>query len=140
MTQRGIASRTAGTAATRAGSSTEHSFASAPGAEEPALGPPLGKDAFVLDVNVAVERLIPIQHRGTVLVGTIVAGSIRVGDRFEFRGIVAECTAIEIGRALLDVASEGDRVGILLNASFPCRPRTSRGGADESKLPRPQKK
>ena len=78
------------------------------------------EDADVPDVDLAVERLIPIPRRGTVVVGTVVAGSIRVGDRVEFRGVVAACRAIEIGRTLLRTAVEGDRVGILLDAVFPC--------------------
>ena len=63
---------------------------------------------------MTIERLIEIPGRGTVVVGTIMHGSIRPGDVVEFRGVVARCAAIERYRDLLEVAVEGDRVGVLL--------------------------
>ena len=68
---------------------------------------------------MTVERLIEIPRRGTVVVGTIVTGSITTGEVVEFRGVVARCTAIERYRVLLEVAVEGDRVGVLLEAVRP---------------------
>ena len=68
---------------------------------------------------MSVERLIEIRDRGTVVVGTIVAGSVRAGDIVEFRGVVARCAAIERYRELLEVAVEGDRVGLLLDGVRP---------------------
>ena len=65
-------------------------------------------------VDMTIERLVDIPNRGTVVVGTIVNGSIRTGDVVEFRGVVARCAAIERYRDLLEVAVEGDRVGVLL--------------------------
>ena len=70
-------------------------------------------------VDMAIERLIEIPDRGTVVVGTIVTGSIRPGDVVEFRGVVARCAAIERYRDLLAVAGEGDRVGVLLEGVRP---------------------
>ena len=71
------------------------------------------------DADVEVEGLIPIPNRGTVVVGTVVLGSVRVGEQYDFRGVRARCLGIEIGRELLTEAREGDRVGILLDAAFP---------------------
>jgi translation elongation factor EF-Tu-like GTPase len=50
-----------------------------------------------------------------------VAGSVRVGEEYEFRGVRARCDGIEIGRRLLREATEGARVGVLLAATFPDR-------------------
>jgi elongation factor Tu len=70
-------------------------------------------------LDMSIERLIAIPDRGTVVVGTIVVGSIRPGDVVEFRGVRARCEAIERYRNLLDVAGEGDRVGVLLAGVRP---------------------
>jgi translation elongation factor EF-Tu-like GTPase len=71
------------------------------------------------DIDMRVERLIEIRDRGTVVVGTIVKGSVRTDDVLEFRGIVARCSAIERYRELLPSAAEGDRVGLLLDGVRP---------------------
>jgi len=39
----------------------------------------------MVDVDIAVERLIPIPGKSTVVVGTVVAGEVHGGDVFEFR-------------------------------------------------------
>ena len=70
-------------------------------------------------VDMSIERLIEIRARGTVVVGTIVAGSIRADDVVEFRGVVARCLAIERYRELLPQAGAGDRVGLLLEGVRP---------------------
>jgi translation elongation factor EF-Tu-like GTPase len=66
-------------------------------------------------MDFAVESLFDVSRRGTVVVGTIVSGDIRLGDVVEFRGTVAKVAAIERGRLLLKEATGGDRVGILLD-------------------------
>ena len=71
------------------------------------------------DVDIAIERCIPIPGRGTVVVGTVVAGTISVGNTYELRGVSARCDGIEVGRQLLQRATEGERVGILFPAVFP---------------------
>ena len=70
-------------------------------------------------LDMSIERLIEIRNRGTVVVGTIVDGSIRTDDVVEFRGIVARCLAIERYRELLPHAAAGDRVGVLLEGVRP---------------------
>ena len=70
-------------------------------------------------LDMAVERLIEIRGRGTVVVGSIVAGSVRADDVLEFRGVVARCLAIERYRELLPSARAGDRVGLLLEGVRP---------------------
>ena len=67
-----------------------------------------------IGIDLEVEGLIEIPRRGTVVVGTVRSGDIRVRDVVEFRGVVATVAAIEQGRALFFEALEGDRVGILL--------------------------
>ena len=58
-----------------------------------------------------------ISHRGTVLAGRVVQGSVRVGDRAVLKtvrgDIPTHITGVEIFRKLLDVAHEGDEVGLL---------------------------
>ena len=70
-------------------------------------------------VDMTIERLIYIPARGTIVVGTIVAGSISPGDVVEFRGVVARCAAIERYRELLEVADAGEHVGVLLEGVLP---------------------
>jgi translation elongation factor EF-Tu-like GTPase len=70
-------------------------------------------------IDVAIERLIEIPGRRTVVVGTIVTGSVVAGESIEFRGVVALCAANERYHELLDRAVEGDRVGLLLDGVRP---------------------
>lgn len=56
-------------------------------------------------LDMTIERLIAIPDRGTVVV--------------EFRGVRARCAAIERYRDLLEIAVEGDRVGVLLAGVRP---------------------
>lgn len=77
-------------------------------------------------IDIAVERLIDIPRRGTVVVGTIISGDVAVGDVLEFRDQSGRVSAIERGRVLLTTASEGDRVGVLLNGChYPSSVRLS---------------
>jgi translation elongation factor EF-Tu-like GTPase len=71
------------------------------------------------DIDMRIERLIEIRDRGTVVVGTIVKGSVQTDDVLDLRGVVARCSAIERYRELLPSATEGDRVGLLLDGVRP---------------------
>ena len=69
--------------------------------------------------NVAVlivEDVFSITGRGTVATGTIRQGSIKVGDQVYIndQGNPIICTGIEKFRKLVDSASEGENVGLLL--------------------------
>ena len=66
-----------------------------------------------------VEQLIELRDRGTVVVGTIVKGSVRTDDVLDLCGVVARCSAIERYRELLPSAGEGDRVGLTLDGVRP---------------------
>jgi translation elongation factor EF-Tu-like GTPase len=68
-------------------------------------------------VDIAVERLIDIPSQGTVVVGSIISGTVTVGQVLEFRGVRARCGAIEHFRTLLRSAGPGDRVGLLLRGA-----------------------
>lgn len=71
------------------------------------------------DIDMRIERLIEIRDRGTVVVGTIVKGSVQTDDMLDLRGVVARCSAIERYRELLPSAREGDRVGLMLDGVLP---------------------
>jgi translation elongation factor EF-Tu-like GTPase len=71
------------------------------------------------DIDMRIERLIEIRDRGTVVVGTIVKGSVQTDDVLDLRGVVARCSAIERYRELLPSAREGDRVGLMLDGVRP---------------------
>ena len=68
-----------------------------------------------IGIDLDVEGLFDAPWRGTVAVGIVRLGDIRVGDVVELRGAVASVAAIGQGRGLFTEALEGDRVGILLD-------------------------
>ena len=62
-----------------------------------------------------VEDVFSISGRGTVVTGRVNKGTLRVGDTVLVNGAVeAQVAGIEAFRKVLDVASEGDNVGIVL--------------------------
>lgn len=67
---------------------------------------------------LTVEDVFTIHGRGTVVTGRVARGSIAVGDRVLLQGkngtMTAQVDGIEALRRILDSASEGDNVGILL--------------------------
>lgn len=69
--------------------------------------------------RITVQDVFTITGRGTVIVGQITSGSVRVGDtvvlkRLDGSSREVTVTGIEMFRKMLDVAQEGDNVGILL--------------------------
>ncbi len=72
------------------------------------------------DFLMVIEDVFSITGRGTVVTGTIVSGTINVGDAVKIRHIgtgdvtASTVTGIEQFRKLLDTASAGDSVGLLL--------------------------
>lgn len=92
-----------------------------------------GKDVDVLlaEANAAsptgpfrmvVEDVFRIQNRGTVATGRIEAGSVRVGQQVRIlrAGTVLSTTTVtgvEVFRKVLESASVGDNVGLLLDGA-----------------------
>lgn len=72
------------------------------------------------DFLMVIEDVFTITGRGTVVTGTIASGSINVGDAVKIRHIATgevsatTITGIEMFRKILDSASVGENVGILL--------------------------
>lgn len=69
--------------------------------------------------TMKVEDVFSISGRGTVVTGCVQAGSIRKGDAVVLRsagGATRRCrvTGVEMFRKLLESASAGDNVGLLL--------------------------
>ncbi len=69
--------------------------------------------------SLTVEDVFTITGRGTVIVGRIASGSIKVGDTVTLKrtnGSTQQVTiaAIEMFRKVLNTAKEGDNVGLLL--------------------------
>jgi elongation factor Tu len=67
---------------------------------------------------VAVEDVFSITGRGTVATGRVERGKIKMGDEVEIVGIMdtkkSVVTGVEMFRKLLDEATAGDNVGLLL--------------------------
>lgn len=72
------------------------------------------------DFMMVVEDVFSITGRGTIVTGKIGRGTIRVGDHVKFKNMVSDQTkittvvGIEMFRKVLDIAKEGDNVGLLL--------------------------
>jgi Elongation factor Tu domain 2 len=66
-----------------------------------------------------VEDVFVIRGRGTVVTGTIVSGTVRVGDRLEVEGpkgaVTTKCQGVEKFRKSLKVGVAGDNVGLMLD-------------------------
>lgn len=65
--------------------------------------------------SMTVESVFCITGRGTVVVGKISQGIIKIGDTVKIKGIPSTVKGIEVFRKQLDYASIGDNVGILLD-------------------------
>lgn len=82
------------------------------------MSPPKGNPSALLPI----EDVFSIAGRGTVVTGRIVRGTIRVGDELEVVGFREPTkrfavTGVEMFRKLLDAASAGDSVGLLLRGA-----------------------
>lgn len=85
-----------------------------------------GQDTYIPDPMIEIDKpfLLPIENvfsisgRGTVVIGRIERGIIKVGEEIEIVGIrptiQATCISIEISRKLLAEGRAGENVGILL--------------------------
>ena len=82
-------------------------------------------DAFIEDYyasmgfSLTVEDVFTITGRGTVIVGHVASGAVKVGDTVTLHrtnGSTCQVTVagIEMFRKILDTAFEGDHVGLLL--------------------------
>jgi elongation factor Tu len=67
---------------------------------------------------MAIEDVMTITGRGTVVTGRVERGQLKVGDELEIVGIrdtaKTTCTGVEMFRKLLDEAEAGDNIGALL--------------------------
>lgn len=68
----------------------------------------------------AVEDVFSITGRGMVVTGMIKVGQVSVGDEVQLRRTTGECrtvkvTGLEVFRKMLDTATEGMKVGILVS-------------------------
>jgi elongation factor Tu len=66
---------------------------------------------------MAVEDVLSITGRGTVLTGKIETGRIKVNDEVELIGIkkyTTTCIGLEIFRKILEMAEAGENVGVLV--------------------------
>ncbi|ACU94665.1 translation elongation factor 1A (EF-1A/EF-Tu) [Cryptobacterium curtum DSM 15641] len=67
---------------------------------------------------MAIEDVMTIPGRGTVVTGRVERGVLHVGDELEILGIretqKTTCTGVEMFRKLLDEAEAGDNIGALL--------------------------
>ncbi|WP_283170622.1 elongation factor Tu [Curtanaerobium respiraculi] len=67
---------------------------------------------------MAIEDVMTITGRGTVVTGRVERGEVKVGDELEIVGIrptaKTTCTGVEMFRKLLDYAEAGDNIGALL--------------------------
>lgn len=69
--------------------------------------------------RITVEDVFSITGRGTVITGRVESGSVAVGDPVTLRRVDGSrrevtVTGIEMFRKMLDVAKQGDNVGLLL--------------------------
>ncbi len=68
--------------------------------------------------HLKVEDVFSIRGRGTVVIGTIDAGTLHVGDEIVIHGSggdkKATVAGIEKAHSVLKEASQGDAVGVLL--------------------------
>jgi elongation factor Tu len=69
-------------------------------------------------LHMVIEDVFSIRGRGTVVTGRIDKGTLRPGDSIVLRGRSGDRTtvvaAVEAFRKVLDQASAGDAVGVLL--------------------------
>lgn len=65
-----------------------------------------------------IDDVFVIRGRGTVVTGTIVSGTVRVGDRLEVDGpkgaVATKCQGVEMFRKSLTVGIAGNNVGLML--------------------------
>lgn len=72
------------------------------------------------DFLMVIEDTFTITGRGTVVTGTIASGTIHVGDKVKIRHVATgevsatTVTGVEMFRRILDTASVGENVGLLL--------------------------
>ena len=66
--------------------------------------------------KMTVSDVFNITGRGTVVTGRVEMGQVSVGDRVDVAGTSYVVNALEMFRKSVNVASEGDMIGIVLDA------------------------
>ena len=68
--------------------------------------------------SMQVADVFSIKGRGTVVTGQVASGVVRVGDPLVIEGahpsVTTTCVGVEMFRKIVDHASIGDNVGLLL--------------------------
>jgi elongation factor Tu len=97
-----------------------------PGADKPIIELMAAVDSYVPNpvrdndkpLLIAIEDVLTITGRGTVVTGRVERGTLKLNDEVEIIGIrptiKSIVTGIEMFRKLLDFAQSGDNVGVLL--------------------------
>jgi hypothetical protein len=104
-------------------------FGKRPGAAEAGGAPtveaaPKSTGSSAAPFAFEVEDVFSITGRGTVATGRVTRGSIAIGDEIAFRSpkgdlVTRRITGIEAFRKIVQVANEGDTVGLLLGKTVP---------------------
>jgi len=73
--------------------------------------------------RMPIEDIFVISDRGIVLTGRVVAGTLQTGGAIEIRNdnvqVYTKAVSIESFRKKVDIAKEGDHIGILLPQDVP---------------------
>jgi translation elongation factor EF-Tu-like GTPase len=86
---------------------------------EPSRAEPFRPGSF----RMPIEDIFVISDRGIVLTGRVKAGTLQTGDAIEIRNdnvqVYTRAISIESFRKKVDVAKEGDHIGIMLPQDVP---------------------
>ena len=73
--------------------------------------------------RMPIDDILVISDRGIVLTGRVKAGTLQAGDAIEIRNdkvqVYTKVVSIESFRKKVDIAKEGDNIGILLPQDVP---------------------
>lgn len=67
--------------------------------------------------SLAIDHCFAIQGNGTILTGTVLSGSVKIGDEIEIPSlqVVKKVKSMQMFRQSVSSAAQGDRVGIRVN-------------------------
>lgn len=67
--------------------------------------------------SLAIDHCFAIQGNGTILTGTVLSGSVKIGDEIEIPSlqVVKKVKSMQMFKASVNFAAQGDRVGIRVN-------------------------
>ena len=86
--------------------------------EEPQLNGSYAKQVDDSDFQMTVDDVMTVSGRGTVALGEVQRGAVRVGDQIIISGrqgrLTARVRALEKFREIIDTAHTGDYIGVTL--------------------------